>query len=560
MSGVIYTFYSYKGGVGRSMAVANIGVHFSRQGYRTLLIDMDLEAPGLEQYFENDPHFDTSEVPQCRGFCDFIADYLKRASEEPDDPDQLPYPPVDDYISKIGSDSENTLMLMHAGRRAGAEWDDYARFVQSFDWTDFYERWEGGCCLEWLAAELRERADIVLIDSRTGVTEMGGVATQHLADVVIVMFGSNLQNVDSSARMAESFLSAPVREERERPLAIMAVPSRIDDQDSRGFLEFQSRYMEALKAISNPAPVDGYSMSDMCIPYLAPFSYREMIVSGNPETEVSARRLVEAYTRIAANMQRLAPPGSALREGTPPAGKESGDVALLAASGDEQLAESVKSRLEAKGVGCQILDPRLQDGKDLPNVLRHTRLVVAIVTPAFCESLLIRSLLKLVTDHSKQILPAVFRTVQLMPLLLADKIPVDCTGDVEAAVQRLAMALEALRRPKPERGVGRGRVYLSYSQSDAPCASRVEHCLRTKGFSVWWDREIQPGANWLAEVEQALSSADVMVALLSQLPRGRRLYSRNGRSSSKRKSRSFRYRLNGPLYRSFLRHAAASTL
>ncbi len=48
---MIYTFYSYKGGVGRTMALANVAELFLRQGRRVLMIDWDLEAPGLEQFF-----------------------------------------------------------------------------------------------------------------------------------------------------------------------------------------------------------------------------------------------------------------------------------------------------------------------------------------------------------------------------------------------------------------------------------------------------------------------------------------------------------------------------
>src|SRR5205823_883844 len=47
----IVTFYSYKGGVGRTVALANIGVLLARRGKRVLLVDCDLEAPGLDRYF-----------------------------------------------------------------------------------------------------------------------------------------------------------------------------------------------------------------------------------------------------------------------------------------------------------------------------------------------------------------------------------------------------------------------------------------------------------------------------------------------------------------------------
>ena len=46
--GRIITFYSYKGGTGRTMALANVGWILASSGKRVLLVDWDLEAPGLQ--------------------------------------------------------------------------------------------------------------------------------------------------------------------------------------------------------------------------------------------------------------------------------------------------------------------------------------------------------------------------------------------------------------------------------------------------------------------------------------------------------------------------------
>ena len=56
--GQIITFYSYKGGTGRSMALANIACILAdeqklKNGKGVLMIDWDLEAPGLHRYFRN---------------------------------------------------------------------------------------------------------------------------------------------------------------------------------------------------------------------------------------------------------------------------------------------------------------------------------------------------------------------------------------------------------------------------------------------------------------------------------------------------------------------------
>ena len=46
----IITFYSFKGGVGRTMALVNTGAELARRGRKVLLVDFDLEAPGLSTY------------------------------------------------------------------------------------------------------------------------------------------------------------------------------------------------------------------------------------------------------------------------------------------------------------------------------------------------------------------------------------------------------------------------------------------------------------------------------------------------------------------------------
>jgi len=44
------TFYSFKGGVGRTLALANIGLELARTGRRVLLVDFDLESPGIDTF------------------------------------------------------------------------------------------------------------------------------------------------------------------------------------------------------------------------------------------------------------------------------------------------------------------------------------------------------------------------------------------------------------------------------------------------------------------------------------------------------------------------------
>src|SRR5438552_14379165 len=64
------TFYSYKGGVGRSMALANTAAMLAQAGRRVLMIDFDLEAPGLDSFAELSPS------KSQKGVVEYVSHYL----------------------------------------------------------------------------------------------------------------------------------------------------------------------------------------------------------------------------------------------------------------------------------------------------------------------------------------------------------------------------------------------------------------------------------------------------------------------------------------------------
>src|SRR5581483_1418394 len=81
---MIFTFYSFKGGVGRSMALANVAEVFYARGLRVLMIDFDLEAPGLERYFDvKNSVTPSAEIPAHLGVIDFILSFLELQSLAP---------------------------------------------------------------------------------------------------------------------------------------------------------------------------------------------------------------------------------------------------------------------------------------------------------------------------------------------------------------------------------------------------------------------------------------------------------------------------------------------
>ena len=64
----ITTFYSFKGGVGRTLALINVATQLAKQGKKVLLVDFDLEAPGIDSHFEQN-------LAAKKGVLDFFHDY-----------------------------------------------------------------------------------------------------------------------------------------------------------------------------------------------------------------------------------------------------------------------------------------------------------------------------------------------------------------------------------------------------------------------------------------------------------------------------------------------------
>jgi MinD-like ATPase involved in chromosome partitioning or flagellar assembly len=74
--GSIITFYSYKGGVGRTMALANIATLLASWQRKVLVIDWDLEAPGIENFFF--PQAEVAKIQSRAGLVELLTDLSDR--------------------------------------------------------------------------------------------------------------------------------------------------------------------------------------------------------------------------------------------------------------------------------------------------------------------------------------------------------------------------------------------------------------------------------------------------------------------------------------------------
>src|SRR5438045_466599 len=116
----IVTFYSYKGGVGRTFALANIAVLLAKRGKRVLMMDWDLDAPGLHGYF-------SQYLPNASRKQEGIIHLLSqmRNGEKTD---------WRAFVEEISIENVK-LSLISSGDRDR----DYVELVREFSWPDFFE-------------------------------------------------------------------------------------------------------------------------------------------------------------------------------------------------------------------------------------------------------------------------------------------------------------------------------------------------------------------------------------------------------------------------------------
>jgi TolB-like protein len=69
---------------------------------------------------------------------------------------------------------------------------------------------------------------------------------------------------------------------------------------------------------------------------------------------------------------------------------------------------------------------------------------------------------------------------------------------------------------QPSRSAAMGQIFLSYAREDRDFASRIARVLEQAGHAVWWDRRLDGGEEFSAEIEAALDAADVVVVAWSK--------------------------------------------
>lgn len=225
------------------MALVNTAAALALRGRRVLVVDFDLEAPGLDSF---NVLKSSRQVP---GIIDFVNKYLKTGK----------VPKVENYVGECPDIGEQggRVMLMPSGSSKA-----YATKFNQIDWDSLYRRHDGYLLFEDLKLQWERviEPDYVLIDSRTGYTDVSGICTRQLPNAVVALFFPNDQNLRGLINVVKDIRNEK-KHSRSKSINLHFVMSNVPDLDDEDQILAGkiSKFRNRLKLPQKPMIIHHYS-------------------------------------------------------------------------------------------------------------------------------------------------------------------------------------------------------------------------------------------------------------------------------------------------------------
>lgn len=309
---MIISFYSYKGGVGRTMLIANLAGYFAyKEGSSVLLVDLDLESPGLHYYFGK-----TDNDIKTDGIIEIFTDYVQQAQRligELDDDGKIldkenpPLPSRNNIIPLLNNTTKKggRIDLLAGGNYS----QNYKERVINFHWKEFYQDLAGDeyieyalkDALKYMEYENEKIYDYIFVDTRTGIGDYQDIFNIQLASANVIVTTSIKQSLEGSKRIIDAILSSPyVTKGIYRGKGVLPILSRVDTSVNEKIGVAKDAFRNTFRYLftnENESFIDKY-LDFTLVDYKRDLSFSENMVFVNSEERIEKESIQSSYSNI----------------------------------------------------------------------------------------------------------------------------------------------------------------------------------------------------------------------------------------------------------------------
>jgi hypothetical protein len=217
----VVTFYSFKGGLGRTTCLVLTALQLVRKGKKVVVIDFDLEAPGLASLL----------IPEEGNLPKYgVVDYILESQIYGENYSELD---IDDYVyayqdKKITGSKGGELYVLPASNLNLENTQEYLEKMGRIDFgtpTYFQEMNP----IRNMLTQITERfsPDFIFLDARTGINDVGGLMLSRFSDLSVLLFYGNEQNMAGMKIILPKIIDAKV------PFFLINGPIPIAEEEER---------------------------------------------------------------------------------------------------------------------------------------------------------------------------------------------------------------------------------------------------------------------------------------------------------------------------------------
>lgn len=284
------------------MLLANIACLASRKRTgkeRVLMIDWDLEAPGLHRYFPESEKPKNAERP---GLIDYFTELSKMLDVEKYE--QISGTngarvlesllPLDRYIAPEVAEGVDLI-------KAGQFSADYANRIASFNWAEFYRRYDR--VYRAFRGYITSKYRWCFIDSRTGLSDVSGVCTMIMPEKLVTVFTPDRQSLDGVVQLAANAIEYRRTSDDPRPLSIFPLPCRIVTDEHKLLQSAQDYYRRQFEECLRKSyeldkcPLTPY-FQEVGIPHKGFYGFQETVAVRDDPSASDALSINRAYERF----------------------------------------------------------------------------------------------------------------------------------------------------------------------------------------------------------------------------------------------------------------------